>query len=136
MKVSIEHGIKLKYSKYAIDNASQNGHINVLDWWLKTSIKYKIKLKYSNYSIYYASNKNNHKVLVWWLNASIEHGLVLKYGEINTYIDILNKDTTIWWIKILNEHNKKSNKDIKYTNFASTNECINTLDWWLKINDK
>ena len=38
-----------------MDQASKFGHIDVLDWWLKTSKEEGLELKYSEYSLVLAS---------------------------------------------------------------------------------
>ena len=46
---------------YFIDNASENGHVNVLDWWKSSGFD----LEYSNDAIDYASENGHVNVLDW-----------------------------------------------------------------------
>ncbi|KAI9218375.1 hypothetical protein BC828DRAFT_407649 [Blastocladiella britannica] len=84
-------GLKLKYSENAMDWVSMNGHVDVLDWWRHSGLE----LRYSNRAIDWASENGHVDVLEWWRNS----GFKLKYSEIamdwaskNGHVDVLK-----WW---------------------------------------
>jgi ankyrin repeat protein len=90
----------LKYSKYSMDYASENGHIDTLKWW-KENVN---ELKYSNFFMDYASENGHIDTLKWWLK---EGGLELKYtvnamdwASENNHVDVVK-----WWKEsgLLNE---------------------------------
>jgi hypothetical protein len=93
-----QSGLELKYSEHALDWASENNHIDVLNWWLNS----KLSLKYTKDAMDYASNRGHINVLDWWFNS----GLELKYSKIvlcnisydNTFC--VNHNNVIdWWEK-------------------------------------
>lgn len=63
----IDSGLILKYSVDAMDMASANGHIDILDWWMRTNYYTEIilPLKYSINAIDNASANNHVNVLQW-----------------------------------------------------------------------
>jgi ankyrin repeat protein len=65
--------LKLKYTDHALDWASLHGHINVLEWWKKSNLK----LKYTSRALNWASESGHINVLEWWKNS----GLKLKYDS-------------------------------------------------------
>lgn len=109
----------LKYSTYAMDNASANGKINVLNWWLMSGLP----LKYSEDAIDYASANNHVNVLNWWKSSNLQ----LKYSPYainhacsNNHIDVLK-----WW--------QVSGLKMRYTSYALRQAQINNnsdiLQW-------
>jgi hypothetical protein len=121
-------GLELKYTANAMDWASKNGHIDVLDWWLKES---GLELKYTANAMDWASKNGHIDVLDWWLK---ESGLELKYSESsmdwaskNGHVDTLN-----WW--------KENVDELKYSkssiDWASMNGHVDVLKWWKKNVDE
>ncbi|KAI9221808.1 hypothetical protein BC828DRAFT_55801 [Blastocladiella britannica] len=115
-----DSGFEPKYSDWAMEWASCNGHIDVLNWWCDSSLE----LKYSNWAMDWASDKGHINMLQWW-RAS---GLKLKYSEIamdwasrSGHVDVLN-----WW--------RDSGLELKYSldamSDASKNGHIDVLKWW------
>jgi ATP-dependent Lon protease len=109
------------YTDKAIDNASANNHVHILDWWLKSGLE----LKYTQNAIDNASANNHVPILDWWLKS----GLELRYTQkaidnasANNHVPILD-----WWLK--------SGLELKYTqkaiDNASANNHVSILDWWL-----
>lgn len=43
--------LKLRYTMYAMDSASKNGHIHILNWWKQSNLK----LEYSSNAMNWAS---------------------------------------------------------------------------------
>jgi hypothetical protein len=83
----------LEYDYEAIDEASKNGHIDVLNWWLRCGLR----LEYTSNAIDKASECSKINVLEWWKNS----GLELKYTE-KAFDTIIHANTKIshdWWIR-------------------------------------
>uniref|UniRef100_A0A6C0EAJ2 Ankyrin repeat protein n=1 Tax=viral metagenome TaxID=1070528 RepID=A0A6C0EAJ2_9ZZZZ len=83
----------LEYDYEAIDDASTNGHIDVLNWWLHSGLR----LEYTEKTIDIASECSKINVLEWWKNS----GLKLKYTE-RAFDGVIHAKTKIshdWWIK-------------------------------------
>ncbi len=59
----------------SINEASNNGDIERLDWWL--SVAPGLKLQYTGYAMDSASRHGHIEVLDWWKNS----GLELRYTE-------------------------------------------------------
>lgn len=83
---------KIEYNENAIDLASRNGHIHILDWWIASGLK----LLYTNYAIDSASKNNNIEILDWWISTKLR----LKYTcdaidwtAENGHIGVLE-----WWL--------------------------------------
>jgi len=124
----VNSGLEFKYTKYAIDWASQGGHVDVLEWWLKAKNDYGLELKYSDMAIYCASLNCHSKVLDWWLKASNESGLDLKYSSAS--LDCASRDGSI---KILDWW-KSSGLELKYSfdvmEYAYVNGPDSVVEWW------
>ena len=60
-------GFKFKYSKSAINYASENGHIAVLDWFKNSDFEFK----YDECAINYASLNGHIGVLDWFKNSDL-----------------------------------------------------------------
>jgi ATP-dependent Lon protease len=118
----LKSGLELKYTQDAIDKASENDHVSVLDWWLKSGLE----LKYTHDAIDDASECDRVSVLDWWLKS----GLELKYTQnaIDKASESGNVSVLNWWLK--------SGLELKYTqnaiNNASANNRVSILEWWLK----
>ena len=84
------------YTSEAIDNASANGKIEVLDWWINANKKFGIELKYTEKAINLASKFDKIESLDWWINS----GLELKYNH--NAIDYASSECKIrildWWL--------------------------------------
>ena len=123
-------GLELKYTKFAVDNASGLGRIDILDWWKQFYLKTGMPLLYSESAM--TACRNNIPILEWWKNSELE----LKYNndvidkiDINSVTDhiaILN-----WWVKF----NKDSKLPLKYSEYAidhiiGTHIGHQILLWW------
>uniref|UniRef100_A0A6C0E6H9 Ankyrin repeat protein n=1 Tax=viral metagenome TaxID=1070528 RepID=A0A6C0E6H9_9ZZZZ len=106
----------------AVDKASTNGHVEMLDYLKKIGL-----LKHGDYTkdaIDQASGKGHTNVLEWWHNS----GLALKYSENAIDIASWNGRTNVlnWWVK--------SNLPLYYSNQAidtgSRRGHRNVLEWW------
>jgi len=144
-------GILSDASESAINEASMNGHLAVLDWWKGSGLALKIgnvmdyaslesttislewwarsglEGKYSRMALLNATNQGHLKVLDWWLNS----GLQLVYDK-----DILvgatkygKVESLEWWLK--------SKLKVAYTIFDieeaiedCTNRQLEVHDWW------
>lgn len=87
---------EIKYSKEAMNLASLNGHLRVLDWWVTFGKESGLPLKYSKRAMNLASCYGRFDILNWWFGS----GLHLKYGDWlinNASFD--NKFAVLeWWI--------------------------------------
>lgn len=98
LNIWLNSGLELKYTDDAVNMASKNGHISILDWWKTQKTKNNLKFKYTVDALNYASEKGNINVLNWWLTNEL----------------ILFSDIAI--------------------NLASENGHINVLNWWYLLN--
>ncbi|KAL7790460.1 flavoprotein [Trichoderma ceciliae] len=83
------------YGTEAIDGASKNGHVQILQWWKQS----ELPLLYTNVSLEQASGNGLILVLDWWRDAAaLDHSIVLKPGRSllwaarNGQADVLR-----WW---------------------------------------
>ena len=114
-------GYTLEYNEDAMDYASENGNIDVLEWWYKSGLP----LKYSKNSLNYASRNGQIEVLEWWHKSNLE----LKYD-----VEALEWATTVGWVEVL-EWWKNSGLELKTTKYikfiinASHNQDVK--EWWV-----
>lgn len=81
-----------KYNRYsvdAIDNASANGHVHVLNWWKSSGHE----LKYSNRAMDSATMNERIDVLNWWVNSGLPLSFTLAPGPF-CHSRILSQ---LWW---------------------------------------
>ncbi|EFP79753.2 uncharacterized protein PGTG_06074 [Puccinia graminis f. sp. tritici CRL 75-36-700-3] len=144
-------GIRADASESAINEASINGHVAVLEWWKNSGVALKIgnvmdyaslesttislewwarsglEGKYSRMALLNATNQGHLKVLDWWLNSGLQ--LVYdkeilvgatKYGKL---------ESLEWWFK--------SKLKVAYTIFDieeaiedCTNRQLEVHGWW------
>lgn len=70
--------LEKQYDAEALDGASKNGYIHVLEWWLRSGLP----LKYTEGSLEQASAKGQLQVLEWWRETSLQTpSIVLKPGR-------------------------------------------------------
>ena len=118
------------YSSNAIDNASSNGKINILNWWLKNQKEYGLELKYTEKAINLASKFDTIESLEWWVKSNLE----LKYDH--NAIDYASNGYKIktleWWRNSIEKYGLK----FKYTSDAIDNakleegKLLNLIKWW------
>jgi hypothetical protein len=58
---------ELRYSEDAMDDASANGYIDVLSWWLNSGLE----LKYSNRALNWARLHGHNNVCDWWRKSGL-----------------------------------------------------------------
>jgi hypothetical protein len=113
--------LQLKYSHKALDNASGNGHVNVLNWWVNS----KLKLKYTYRALDIASIRGHINVLEWWKHSGRKlkySDTAINYASIKGHVDVLE-----WW--------KNSGLKLKYCDMAL--KCcynVKVLEWWVNSN--
>lgn len=117
----------LPYTEFAIDHASANGHIGILDWWLAAK-ESGIVLKYSEDAIDYASRHGHLSVLQWWAAS----GLTIRYSRFaidraseNGHVDVLQ-----WWKQRYVDNQTELKYTIDAIDYASYNGHKNVLNWW------
>ncbi|UKZ85564.1 uncharacterized protein TrAFT101_001419 [Trichoderma asperellum] len=83
------------YSTEAIDGASKNGHVQVLQWWKQSGLP----LLYTKVSLEQASSNGHIPVLDWWLDTAardcsipLHSGRSLLWAAKNGHADVLR-----WW---------------------------------------
>jgi hypothetical protein len=113
-------GLKFEYDNYVLEWASQNGLINVLEWWKNSGLE----LKYNERALTLASHYGHVAVLEWWKQS----GLELKYDEAPLDWASSNGQVAVleWW--------KQSGLELKYSAqslcWASQNGHLGILEWW------
>ena len=97
------------FTDNAIDFASANGHINILEWFFKHSReylvnvqkdpKYIIEFKYSQWALFQASLYSQIDVLEWFLDKYKKFNLKLKYPkDIIEHNEVrYNHQIRNWW---------------------------------------
>jgi hypothetical protein len=110
-----DNGLSLnEVSENALDFASQNGHVELLEWWKISGLE---ELKYTENALDWASAYGHVELLEWWKNS----GLELKYTEIALNLALQNGQVKVleWW--------KNSGLELKY------DETDDVLIWYLEI---
>lgn len=113
-------GFEFLYTFNAIDHASKNGYINVLNWWKDSNFD----MYYTDHAIDFASENGHIDVLDWWKQS----GCKIRYSKdafnnasANGHVGVLN-----WW--------KLSGFKLKYSEeafcLARKNGHDNVLNWW------
>ncbi|KYK55103.1 hypothetical protein DCS_07065 [Drechmeria coniospora] len=74
---------KHTYDAEAMDGASKNGHVPVLDWWWRRS---GLPLRYTEAALEQASGKGHLLVLEWWRDAAAQDETV-----------VLRPGRSLWW---------------------------------------
>lgn len=123
----------LQYSSSAMDNASDNGHIKILDTWAEYHKKYGLKLKCTVNSTNSASRNCNIDVLNWW-RSFYANNRKLKLFNVSEGVDYASKTGNItmlnWWMDTCDEFKLP----FKCTNVAIDTILrsgnIHVLEWW------
>ena len=125
-----------EYSSEAIDNASANGKINILNWWLNASKNNNIELKYTEKAINYASKHENIESLDWWINSNLAlkyDSNAIDYASCGCKFKSLN-----WWIEAQNKNNLR----FEYTNKSidcakhDKHKLFKLIKWWISTIEK
>ncbi|PHH82342.1 hypothetical protein CDD82_6316 [Ophiocordyceps australis] len=84
------------YDNEAVDGASKNGHIRVLDWWRRRS---DLPLRYTEAALEQASGRGHLLVLEWWRDAAAkDERIVLRPGRSLLWASQHGKvDVLRWW---------------------------------------
>ncbi|CAK7198568.1 hypothetical protein SEUCBS139899_001231 [Sporothrix eucalyptigena] len=70
--------LEKQYDAEALDGASKNGYVHVLEWWRRSGLP----LKYTEAALEQASAKGHVRVLEWWREAALANpAIVLKPGR-------------------------------------------------------
>jgi hypothetical protein len=116
-------GEKRSFSHRAMDDASRNGHVRILQWWLDSGIT---PLSYSEHALNHATIKKQIPTLEWWKSS----GLPLQIGNVLDFASMVkdgSPDLLEWW-------NNKSGLTGTSTKMALYHlSCVgNTglLQWW------
>jgi len=113
----------LNSADYILDNISEKGYINVLNWWVKSNLP----VKYSEKALNLASSKGYIEVLEWWQKNCKEFKCstyALLWGSHYGHINVLD-----WWFNS-GISLTYSLKNVLF--FATVGGHLNVLKWWLK----
>jgi hypothetical protein len=120
-------GLELKYSAIALNNASGRGHIEILEWWVKSNLP----LKYDIGVIKGASGNGHIDVLEWWLKSGLCIPIMYYSGDLTLkYSEIIADTASIYGCVNVLEWWKNSGLPLEYTTTAIDNGCVNALEWW------
>lgn len=84
------------YDAEAVDGASKNGHVRVLDWWWRRS---GMALRYTETALEQASARGHLLVLEWWRDAEVQdEKIVLRPGRSLLWASQFGQvDVLKWW---------------------------------------
>lgn len=132
----LKSGLRLTYSKHAMNFASARGHVAVLQWWKDSGLE----LKYDNSALDFASQNGHIAVLDWWKqsglpleysNHSMQHSLLTTRGCIRYYSDNeTTEDVAVidWWTH--------SYGPVPFPNYVRSSALphphrhVEILQWW------
>jgi len=123
------------YTIEALDGASRQGFLHILDWWHKSGLR----LQFSEAALEQASSQGHIDVLEWWRNMASEHHtnpeaqpIRLKAGKSICYAAQAGKaDIIRWWVR----------SGIPFTHedtvakLASTHGHVDVLKAWHEAKD-
>jgi hypothetical protein len=114
LNIFVVENNKVLYKNDIIKNASENGHVEILEWFKNSGYEFN----YDEDAINKASENGHVEILEWFKNSSYE----FNYDE-----DAINKASKNGHIEIL-EWFKNSGYEFKYNNISSLN--IDVLEWF------
>lgn len=84
------------YDTEAVDGASKNGHVRVLDWWWRRS---GLPMRYTETALEQASGKGHLLILEWWRDAAAQdENIVLRPGRALLWATQYGQaDVLRWW---------------------------------------
>ncbi|KFG84982.1 hypothetical protein MANI_018567 [Metarhizium anisopliae] len=84
------------YDAEAVDGASKNGHVRILDWWWRRS---GLPLRYTETALEQASGRGHLLVLEWWRDAAAQdEEIVLRPGRSLLWASQYGQaDVLQWW---------------------------------------
>lgn len=138
--------IPFRYTSKAVDNASNYGHISVLDWWFRKNQLNNVPFEYTDVALDGAAFYGQAHVLDWWLDKYIKYNIPLKYTNLSilrasreNHINVLD-----WWLnKYLQYKDTKRRIEFKWDKkeikkrlrnshknkqFHKFDDCV--LKWW------
>ena len=125
------------YTTESLDNASANGHIEVLNWWKNANEKFGVELKYTEKAMNLASKHGKIESLNWWFDS----GLKLKYDH--NGIDWASSECRIdvldWWFVKSMKSNEDKSINFEYTSNSIDNaklpesSLLELVKWWNSV---
>lgn len=121
-----------KYTAEAVDGASRQGFVHVLEWWQKSGLK----LQYTEAALEQASSQGHIDVLEWWKSLAVQNQelpadakapIKLKPGKSICYATQAgNAEVVRWWVVsgVAFQHEDTVAK------LASTHGHVNVLQTW------
>ncbi|KAI9351134.1 hypothetical protein DFJ73DRAFT_831714 [Zopfochytrium polystomum] len=142
-----QNKIKVLHSTRAMDLASRNGHLAVLDWWLRH--RGRLQLKYSPDAMDDATKAGRIDVLQWWADSGLKlrfNRFILDDASASGQVEALR-----WWTQLparlgafgTGDRKGRNGRSapvlphrLQYSNcavdIASQRGHISVLDWWMK----
>ncbi|KAJ3043825.1 hypothetical protein HDV00_004233 [Rhizophlyctis rosea] len=115
-----DSGLKLKWTCNAVDLASQNGHVAVLEWWRLSGLE----MSWTISAIEWASANGHVAILEWWHRSGLP--LRYRYKAIDVASGAGHVAVLQWW--------KDSGLELRYSekamDDASESGHIDVLNWW------
>lgn len=133
LDVNLKYSIELIYDERSLDNASENGYLDVLDWWKNSGLF----LKYTSKSLDSASVNAKFDVLNWWLALYNEGDYQLKYTEDpvnrasrNGSIEVLD-----WWLNLHTTYGLPFLYNKHAFSFYRESYFYKVYGWWFSAYD-
>ncbi|OAQ74055.1 phosphopantothenoylcysteine decarboxylase [Pochonia chlamydosporia 170] len=147
------------YDAEAVDGASKNGHVRILDWWWRRS---GLPLRYTETALEQASGRGHLLVLEWWRDAAAQdeeivlrpgrsllwasqHGQadVLKWWDASgipvAHGDAVTKVASRWgqvqvletWRRLKGDNKLVFDPDVLLS--STIHQHVDVLEWWRKF---
>lgn len=126
----------LPYSHQAVDRASENGHIDVLQWWFNRYIFHGDQFRSTHMAIDQASERGLNHVLDWWWWKKVNHDLEFRYHYAIDLASARGHLTTLeWWLEKALNNGLKFTHSVMAVDQAAINQHYHVLEWWLSKRD-
>ncbi|ORZ34352.1 hypothetical protein BCR44DRAFT_45256 [Catenaria anguillulae PL171] len=119
------------YSEHALNAASADNRVHVLDWWLKLHRQDPelYPLLYSESALDSASWNGHVQVLDWWLDSGLE--LRFSWAALADASEAGRVYVLDWWLRAEKEGKLKRDCSSRVLDRASFGNHVSVLDWWV-----